>query len=193
MNMRTRDRTTGTEQSRLHSASDLIKEFILSHQLQTGSPLPSEARLCEALGISRSSLREGIKRLEALDIVEVQHGNGTFVGKMSLSPLVEALSFRAGVVAKHNRLRLPEMVQTRYYLELGLAETVCARLDGTEQAGLEALVEEMLEKAEHDEDFSRNDFAFHDGILALVDNDVTRQVISSFGQFTALLHFIYQQ
>lgn len=71
-----------------------IKRYILDERLRPGDPLPTEPALCEALGASRSSVREAVKILDALDIVDVRHGHGTYVGRLSLSALVESLTFR---------------------------------------------------------------------------------------------------
>ncbi|MBB1585870.1 MAG: FadR family transcriptional regulator [Propionibacterium sp.] len=57
-----------------------IKQFITTSGLQAGDCLPSESDLCDSLGVSRSSVREAVRTLSTLDIVEVQHGRGTFVG-----------------------------------------------------------------------------------------------------------------
>src|SRR5690606_15222188 len=71
---------------RRSETADRIRELILTRELRTGDPLPTEAELCDALDVSRSSVREAIRSLATLDIVEVRHGHGTFVGKMSLDP-----------------------------------------------------------------------------------------------------------
>ncbi|PTK34592.1 FadR family transcriptional regulator, partial [Staphylococcus hominis] len=70
---------------------DAIKAYILKHQLTTGDPLPTEAKLCADLGVSRSSVREALRKLEALDIISVRQGRGSVVGQMSMQPLVETL------------------------------------------------------------------------------------------------------
>src|SRR5690606_5758741 len=71
-----------------------IKGLILRSGLKPGDPIPTEAELCQVLGVSRSSVREAVRTLATLDIVEVRHGHGTVVGQMSLAPLVETLVFR---------------------------------------------------------------------------------------------------
>ena len=60
-------------------ASDQIRELIKEGQLQPGEKLPTEQELCDALNMSRSSIREAIRVLEAEGLIEVRRGAGTFV------------------------------------------------------------------------------------------------------------------
>ena len=68
-----------------------IKDYILQTHLKPGDPLPTEAQLCADLGVSRSSVREAVRTLVALDIVQVRHGHGMFVGQVSMRPMIESL------------------------------------------------------------------------------------------------------
>ena len=56
-----------------------IKRYVTQEALVPGDPLPSEIQLAVTLGVSRGSVREAIKALESLGIVEVRRGNGIFV------------------------------------------------------------------------------------------------------------------
>src|SRR3954453_17592481 len=76
---------------RRSTTADQIKQLILSRNLSPGDAFPTEAEPCETLDGSRLSVREAIRTLSTLDIVTVRHGHGTFVGDMSLAPLVETL------------------------------------------------------------------------------------------------------
>ena len=58
---------------------DKIKSLIIKQNLKSGDLMPTENELIEQLGVSRSSLREAIKSLEALHILDIRHGVGTFV------------------------------------------------------------------------------------------------------------------
>lgn len=58
---------------------DSIKEMIESEEYKVGEKLPAEARLCEMLGVSRTSVREAIRVLQALGYVENRPGKGAFV------------------------------------------------------------------------------------------------------------------
>ncbi|MBN9643694.1 FadR/GntR family transcriptional regulator [Corynebacterium mendelii] len=170
---------SSTAVNRTESTAESIKQFILSNGLKPGDPLPGEARLCESLGVSRSSVREALRRLEALDIVNIRQGAGSFVGRMSMSPLVEALAFRALLSTKGDRQTLKEVVEVRQCLDTGLSGQLCRVLKGTSQPGLEALVQSMVAHAQKGETFSEADMAFHDGLLALAGNEVVRQLVSS--------------
>ena len=61
-----------------------IKEMIRSGDLKPGDRLPPEKELGEALGLSRSSLREAVKALEIIRVLDVRRGDGTYV--TSLNP-----------------------------------------------------------------------------------------------------------
>ena len=95
------------------STTDAIKQHIIDSGLGPGDLMPTETELCEALGVSRSSVREAIRTLGSLDIVEVRHGHGTFVGRMSLDPLVNGMVFRLSMRGEHAVTALRNVVQTR--------------------------------------------------------------------------------
>ncbi|EFM45575.1 FadR family transcriptional regulator [Mobiluncus mulieris] len=164
------------------TAAEQIKALILGQHLKPGDSLPTESELTSTLGISRSSVREALRHLEALDIVKVRRGVGAFVGPLSMSALVETLAFKTILTAGNDLQALREVIAVRRYLDLGLAPTVCQTLRGNPQPGLEALVRLMRTKAEAGQTFPDEDFAFHDGILALLNNDLARQLVASFWQ-----------
>lgn len=104
--------------NRYDIAIDAIKSYIIQKN-SPGDPLPNEATLCEELSVSRSSVREAVRKLEALHIVKVIHGKGIFVGDLSLEPLVETLSFRTIVNQDANLTKLRDVIQVRRILDLG--------------------------------------------------------------------------
>ena len=75
--------TSRASRMRRSTTADQIKQLILTRGLRPGDPLPTEAELCDILEVSRSSVREAIRTLSTLDIVDVRHGHGTYVGAMS--------------------------------------------------------------------------------------------------------------
>lgn len=175
------DGAAGTASApRRTTTADRIKDFILSEGLRPGDLLPTEAVLCEHLGVSRSSVREAVRTLSTLDIVEVRHGHGTFVGNMSLDSLVESLVFR-GVLSPGDDLRaLRDVVEIRQALDHAMAEQIVASLTGTTNPDLHALVDEMVAAAGEGHSFATQDRAFHTGLLARLDNSLVGQLVAAF-------------
>ncbi|MFG1945345.1 FadR/GntR family transcriptional regulator [Nonomuraea sp. NPDC048826] len=164
-----------------------LKQYILHNRLRPGDALPTEAELCAAVGASRSSVREAIKTLTALDIVEVRHGHGTYVGGMSLAALVESLSFR-GLLSRADDFRvLSELVEVRQTLEQGLAEAVIAALDEGVLDELDRLADEMDARARAGEAFIEQDRAFHLTLMKPLGNDLIIQLTAAFWDVHAIV------
>ncbi|WP_062239438.1 FadR/GntR family transcriptional regulator [Brevibacterium epidermidis] len=169
-----------TATGRKMTTSDRIKDLILSDGLRPGDLLPTEGELCSRLGVSRSNVREAIRKLSTLDIVDVRHGHGTYVGEMTLDALVEALVFR-GVLSPGDDLdALRDVVEVRKALDHGMSEQIVAALKGTENSELYALVEEMTALAAAGRTFPQQDRAFHTGLLAKLGNSLVGQLVAAF-------------
>ncbi len=189
MSITERSRMSGTPQvvgaratarSRTSSTANRIKDYILTNGLQPGDTLPTEGELCELLEVSRTSVREAIRTLSTLDIVEVRHGHGTFVGQMSLDALVEALVFR-GVLSPGDDLNaLREVLEVRQALDLAMAEKITTALAGTSNPALYELVDEMKELSKKGESFAEPDRLFHAELLAKIDNSLVGQLVTAF-------------
>lgn len=168
------------EPGRKVTTSDRIKDLILSDGLRPGDLLPTEGELCSRLGVSRSNVREAIRKLSTLDIVDVRHGHGTYVGEMTLDALVEALVFR-GVLSPGDDLdALRDVVEVRKALDHGMSEQIVDALKGTENSELKALVDEMTALAAAGKTFPQQDRAFHTGLLAKLGNSLVGQLVAAF-------------
>ena len=164
--------------NRAQATVDAIEQYMLSQQLKPGDPLPTEAAFSDQLGVSRSSVREALQQLQALDIVTVRQGRGASVGEMSLRPLVRTLVLRSSLQGD-NLDSLREVVATRKTLDLGLAREVVMAFVGRQHPQLHDLVDEMVELAERGERFLDQDIAFHTGILDVLGNKLVEQLTSS--------------
>lgn len=129
--------------------------------------------------MSRSSVREALRTLQALDIVVIKRGRGTFVGEMSLKPMVETLVLRSALGQKSNTTSLREVVKVRRYLDLGLAQDITAAMAGTSNPELRELVTTMKRRAERGEKFMEEDIAFHNSLLEQVGSALTQQLTAS--------------
>lgn len=156
-----------------------IKAHILQKNLRPGDPLPTEAQLCQELNVSRTSVREALRRLAALDIVNSHQGKGTFVGEMSLRPLVETLILRCTLQQNQAQIALQQVIETRQALDLGVASELTRILPGKDTQELEELVESMMVKAEAGMLFTDEDYAFHTKLLQFLDNPLFVQLTSA--------------
>src|SRR3954470_12970789 len=123
-----------------------IKKLIIDRRLPSGAPLPTEPELMEYLGGSRNSVREALKALQAMRIVEIRHGFGTYVGPLTLEPFVEGVAFRAAVRHHQGESSLYELMEVREALEAGLLPAVARGLPAEDLTVLKGLVQRMAEE-----------------------------------------------
>ena len=69
-----------------------LRDIIESGHIQPGDKLPSERVLCEQLGVSRASLREALRSLELLGLIQSKHGGGNYLTEVNNNQLVELVS-----------------------------------------------------------------------------------------------------
>ncbi|GAA1757383.1 FadR/GntR family transcriptional regulator [Agromyces humatus] len=190
--MTTRDQTvtqvfSATPRKR-ESLTDQIKGLILAEGLRPGELMPTEAEICARLEVSRSSVREAMRMLAALDIVEVRHGHGTYVGQLSLAPLVEGLVFRGVVDQDDSVAALREVVEVREALDLAMADQIAAALEGVDDPELSGLVAAMAEKGALGEPFAVEDLAFHTRLLGYLDNTLVGQLVAAFWEVNTVVY-----
>lgn len=161
------------------SAAEAIKQYILERGLAPGDPLPTEAELCSSLGVSRSSVREAIRTLVSLDIVDVRHGHGTTVGGLSLAPFVNGLVFRSLMNPGGGLTTLREVVELRQGIDLLAAESLVANYHSEDTAELAGLVNKMRVDSSRGAPFLDTDRAFHELLLRSAGNELVRQLVTA--------------
>ncbi|MFC8793912.1 FadR/GntR family transcriptional regulator [Streptomyces cinereoruber] len=158
-----------------------IKQYIIDNRMRPGDLLPTEAELCIALNASRSSVREAVKTLAALDIVEVRHGRGTYVGRLGLSALVESMTFRGMLSPDDDFQVYADLVDVRELFERGNAERIIAALGPEHLDTLDKLVTEMEQQGSGGRDgFVASDRAFHALLVEPLGNELMSQLTLAF-------------
>ncbi|MEV1019098.1 FadR/GntR family transcriptional regulator [Streptomyces sp. NPDC050264] len=164
-----------------HRVQRAVTQRILDAGLRPGELLPTEAELMESLGVSRNSVREALKALQALDIVEIRHGYGTYVGQASLTPLADGLTFRTLLRPADDAHALAEILQIREILEEGLIRRVAAAPPDTGILDqLDTIVRKMGESGEAGEPFTDLDREFHETLYRPLGNELIPQLLGAF-------------
>lgn len=157
-----------------------IKEMIRTGELGPGDRLPPEKELGELLGASRNSLREAVKALEVIRVLDVRRGDGTYVTSLEPELLLEAVSFAADL---HSDDSVLEMFEVRRMLEPQAAARAAHSMDSEMLAMLTAEVE----RASGDTDVEalvQHDSDFHRAIVRAVGNDYLAGLIESLSAHT---------
>ena len=177
----TEPRTPARMATRMSRAiRDEITGLILSRGLTSGDALPTETELVETLGVSRNSIREALKALQALDIVEIRHGFGTYVGRLSLDPLADGLTFRALHDIGRDLRSMEEIVEVREALEGALIRRVAATVPEADLAALDEVTRRMAERAKSGETFADEDREFHEVLYRSLNNALVTQLLRAF-------------
>jgi GntR family transcriptional repressor for pyruvate dehydrogenase complex len=161
-------------------AIEKLKAMIVAGDLRPGQRLPREADLAVALGLSRSSLREAVRALSLVRILDVRQGDGTYVSELSVESLVESLSF---IVEFHQDSSVLELLEVRRILEP--AATARAATLITDEGLVE--LEEILGRADSDssaDDLVKADMEFHRAIGVASGNSVLASLIESMSSST---------
>ncbi|MBO0793248.1 MAG: FadR family transcriptional regulator [Ktedonobacteraceae bacterium] len=159
---------------------EYIKDYIIRHGLKHGDPLPSEGAIASHLAASRNAVREAVKSLQTLGIVETRHGQGTFVGAFSFSALVTGLTFRIQLSANRDLSIVRELLEIRQVLECGLVARLPDLITESQLAELHILVNKMEAQAAQGKTFPEEDRAFHEVLYRPLDNSLVIQLLQAF-------------
>ena len=150
-----------------------LLKFIFSGSIRPGDKLPTERQLQEALGVSRSAIREALKALTVLGIVEVRQGDGTYLRKLDSALLTQTIEW--GLLLGERQMM--DIIEARKEIEIILAKYAAIRRTPEE---LEEL-SEILAKLENCsiEDFVELDILFHLSLAKMAKNTALRGILSN--------------
>ncbi|MFC9425081.1 MULTISPECIES: FadR/GntR family transcriptional regulator [unclassified Streptomyces] len=149
-------------------AIERIKGMIVSGALRPGDRLPKESELAAELGLSRNSLREAVRALSLIRILDVRQGDGTYVTSLAPQLLLEALSF---VVDFHRDDTVLEFLAVRRILEPAATALASSRITEEELDALDAQLD-ALGPEPSVEELVAADLEFHHGIVRQSGNAV---------------------
>jgi len=151
----------------VESFLERFKNALLRGEIKPGDQLPTEKEFSQKLGIGRSSLREAMKMLEVLGVVEIRRGDGTYVveevNSNSLNPLVFSLLLKSGTTR--------ELVELRYIIEVGYTKIAAEKMTEEDLGEIRRVVSDHKEAIEEEEEnLGQYENKFHRLILEATHN-----------------------
>ena len=133
-----------------------------------GEKIPAERELCLKLGVGRASLREALKALEIMGMIETRLGDGTYVCKRSeffSRPLLWAIASSSEADAR-------ELIEARTLIEVELAGLAAEHANANNLSELTAQLDRMIKAKKHPEEFVQADVNFHLAIGRAAANSI---------------------
>ena len=148
-------------------------EQLIVERMKPGEMLPPERELAENFGVSRSSVRDAIRRLELVGIVEPRQGSGTVVCEVSTDKLINPLT----TVLVQKRKLVVELLDVRKMLEPPLASRAASHASANDIAELEDILRRQDDKLRRGDAAIEEDNEFHYTIAMASDNSVVLKVL----------------
>jgi GntR family transcriptional repressor for pyruvate dehydrogenase complex len=152
-----------------------VISLIGERHLKPGDRLPPERELAQAMGVSRSSLREALRALSLLGVTEMRHGDGTYL--TALDP--DALMRPFGLVLALSDGQMQELFEARRVIEPELAALAAGRADEETLEALRRCADESAAAVADEEAFMRADLELHSLIARAASNSILWHVIGS--------------
>lgn len=167
---------------------DWLEEQLRSEAIAVGDKLPSERDLAERFSISRASVREAIRVLDAMGLVRSSTGSGPRAGAIVISEPSSALAWALRMHVATSALPVRDIVHTRIVLETQAAQEAAGAPDSQRRSEVLEQAAQLLDTMDDpelpSEEFHACDAQFHILLTSLADNVVVETVMSSLRQAT---------
>ncbi|MGQ9629469.1 MAG: FadR/GntR family transcriptional regulator [bacterium] len=155
-----------------------IKRMIEEGHLKEGSKLPPEREMAEMLGVSRPSLREALRALSLVGVLELRHGDGIYVSDFLENMPVESLRFMLLL----KRVTLIELFETRKAIETELAGLAAMRASEEDLEAMKEALDAMKENLEDEKRYSHYEIAFHQAIAEASRNSLMLKIMQALNE-----------
>lgn len=154
------------------AVADKLRQMIIQDSLAAGDRMPTEGELMLRFGVSRSTIREASKLLQAERVLEIRRGQGTFVAEnpgVGSDPL--------GLRFSDQSTLLDSLMEARALIEPGAAYLAATRRTDDDLRLMRDLIDKMDAAYRHKEDYTPYDISFHTAIATCTHNDVLRRLL----------------
>lgn len=156
-----------------------IKRWIEQGHVVPGEKLPDMRTLAARFGVSRATVREAFSSLVGMGLIELRHGEGTFVQKIDVETMVTQ-PMNAALLLGHSDMR--QLLEVRKYLELGAVEAAARRADASSLTAAKQALEKMEEPSLHLEERVSADLQFHLGLAEAAGNPLLYNLLNSMSE-----------
>lgn len=153
-----------------------LKEMIHRGELKFGDRLPPERDLAKLLGVSRPTLRAGIRSLTAVGILQSKQGAGTFVAEADESPTLDSSSLR--MMAALHGFTSDEMFEARLALEMHIAGLAAERATAEQITLMSEEIAGMYASLDDPEQYLVHDMQFHQTVAAASNNRILTSLMN---------------
>jgi GntR family transcriptional regulator, transcriptional repressor for pyruvate dehydrogenase complex len=150
-----------------------VKQLIAEGRFKSGDRLPPERELAEKFVVSRTSVREALRALESLGLIEIRPGEGTFVREVSIDALIGPLA----LVMTSQRAAIGELFEARRVLEPAIAALAASRATPEEVQEMERILEDQAREIAAGRTGLAQDAAFHAAIGTAAHNRAITRVV----------------
>ena len=161
--------------------ADRIRRLLLDGTFEAGRPLPSERDLAERFDVSRGSIRDALRMLETIGLLETRHGQGTFPCELDVARLVAPL---ASVLTYRHDLQ-NELMDVRRMFEPAVARAAAARATDEDLADLQRILDAQRRKLEAGQTAIVEDTAFHAALARATRNRVVVSIMETLNDLLA--------
>jgi GntR family transcriptional repressor for pyruvate dehydrogenase complex len=155
--------------------ADRIRVLILDGTLPPDRPLPGERLLAARFGVSRGSIRDALRLLETIGLLETRHGQGTFPRELDVNRLVAPL---ASILAYRSDLR-DELLDVRRMFEPAVARVAATRVTDEDLADLQRILDTQRRKLKAGGSAIIEDTAFHAALARATRNRVVMRIMQT--------------
>ena len=151
-----------------------IRSYIITHELKAGDSLPTEQAMCQMLGVSRNVLREAIKSMELMGMIQSCPGRGTVVKEFNLDFIFQnVLFFTVG----EERKPIHEMLMIRKAIELSYMRQAYLALTSEDIRNIRESLEAIKAKWQQRIFFHADDKVFHMTLFRHLNNSVLNSLL----------------
>lgn len=151
-----------------------IENYIKEEGLKCGEKLPPQSELAEMMNVSRTSLREAVRSMEAQGLLDVRNGKGVYAGEKFQTNVVQTM-----LTFHKEKEQLAEILEVRSIFEKEILKMVIKRITDEEIEELGVITEKLMKKYHAKEYKAEEDKAFHCKIYSCCHNSAMMNIMQS--------------